>query len=461
MAQAMDDFTKGMMPDMRFHLKSVLGFFLLIFVCSSAIATDGVSEKQFKNGLTVLVKPDHRSPLVLTSVWYKVGGSYEHSGITGISHALEHMMFKGTKRFGPGEFINEINEKGGQVNAFTSNDYTVYHELLPKQFLAKALLLEADRMQHLVIKKDLFAKEMQVIMEERRMRTDDNPIGLTYERFLAAAYVNSPYHHQTIGWMTDLQNMTAADLRQWYHEWYGPNNAILIVVGDVKPAKVFRLAKRYFSRIPKANLPKLKPRVEVPALGLRQIVVERPAKVPWIIMGFNVPTLVQTGPKSWQPYALDVLSGILSAGDSSRLERELVRDKQIAAHASASYRVVSLHQGLFTVSAVPYAGHSIASVQAALWQQIKNLQKKPVTKAELDRVKAQVVAMDVYAKDSLMSQARELGHYAANGLPWQLSGQYVKRIQAVTAEQVMQVAQRFLVKKNMTVAELSPSQHSK
>ena len=207
---------------------------------------NGVHEYQLANGLKILVKEDHRAPVVVSQIWYKVGSSYEHSGSTGVAHVLEHMMFKGTKKHGPNEFSKIISANGGRENAFTGQDYTAYFQQLEKSRLPISFELEADRMANLNLRAEDFEKEVKVVMEERRMRTEDNPQALTYEQFAATAFVSSPYHHPIIGWMDDLEHMDVNDMRSWYKHWYAPNNATLVVAGDVDPDAVFELAKKYF-----------------------------------------------------------------------------------------------------------------------------------------------------------------------------------------------------------------------
>ena len=243
-------------------LKKILVYFGLIFLPPLCWAGD-VHEYHLKNGLTLLVKEDHRAPVVISEIWYKVGSSYEPNGTTGISHALEHMMFRGTGKFGPGVLEKIVSENGGEQNAFTDSDFTAYYQKFSVDKLAVSFELEADRMRNLLLRPQDFLKEIQVVMEERRMRVDDNPQEILLERLNAAAFVASPYHHPVIGWKNDLQNMTVEDLRKWYQTWYAPNNAILVVVGDVNPNLVYQLAQTYFSNLKPIILPKIKPKKEI------------------------------------------------------------------------------------------------------------------------------------------------------------------------------------------------------
>lgn len=414
-----------------------------------------VSEYRLDNGLRLIVKEDHRAPVVVSQVWYKVGATYEHEGITGISHVLEHMMFQGTEKHGPGEFSRLIAEQGGRENAFTSQDYTAYFQQLEKTRLPVSFELEADRMRHLLLSEKEFTKEVQVVMEERRLRTEDNAESLTYEQFNATAFINSPERIPTIGWMTDLKSLTVADLQHWYQQWYAPNNAIVVVAGDVEPAAVHALAQRYFAPLKPSVIEAPKPRQEERQRGERRLVVKAPAEVPYLIMGYKVP-VVKTAQPDWEPYALTVLAGVLDGGDSARLSRDLIRGQQVAVSAGAGYDLYSLYPGLFLFDGSPAKGRSIEEVEQALLTQVEAVKHEPVSAAELDRVKAQVLAEKIYAEDSVFYQAMKIGQLAARGLDWQLGDAFAARIQAVTAEQVQAVARKYLLSDQLTVAVLEP-----
>ncbi len=414
-----------------------------------------VYEHRLQNGLKVIVKQDRRAPVVVSQIWYKVGSSYEHSGITGVSHVLEHMMFKGTKKHPPGEFSRIIAANGGRENAFTGRDYTAYFQQLEKSRLPVSFELEADRMRNLVLREEEFRKEIQVVMEERRTRTEDNPQALTYEQFNATAYVNSPYHAPVIGWMNDLENMTVADLEAWYRAWYVPNNATLVVVGDVDPGEVFALAERYFGDIEPGEVPTLKPRREVEQRGERRVVVKAPAQVPFLIMGYKTPSLTNAEAE-WEPYALEMMLGVLDGGGSARFARNLVRGQQIAASIGASYDSFTPHQELFTITATPAQGVTVGELEQAIRAQIEQLKQQPVSQRELDRVRAQVVASKVYEKDSIFYQAMTIGMLETIGLGWPLGEQYVDKLKAVTAEQVQAVARKYFSDDGLTVAVLEP-----
>lgn len=437
-----------------------LFIFSIMLVFSHGLLA-GTSEFALDNGLQIIVKEDHRAPVVVSQVWYKVGSSYEHAGITGISHVLEHMMFKGTRAHPMGEFSRIIAANGGNENAFTGDDYTAYFQTLEKSRLSISFELEADRMQNLMLTREEFAKEIEVVKEERRLRTEDSPQAYMYEVTMATSFQTSPYRYPTVGWMSDLEKLGVDDLETWYRQWYEPNNATLVVVGDVDPRAVYRLAQQYFGPVPRGTVPRNDPVPEVPQSGIKRITVKRPAEVPSLLMGYKAPVL-NTAIKQpeqvmeWEPYALDVLAGVLDGGDSARFNTRLVRGQEVAAGIGAGYSMTVRLDSLFTISATPAQGKSIADLEQAIRVELEQLKREPVDKKELERVKAQVVSQDVYQRDSVFYQAMIIGILETVGLPWKLSDKYVERIQAITADQVRAVAKKYLVDDGLTVAELVP-----
>lgn len=428
---------------------------LLCLPVFATLAETKVSERVLPNGLKVLVKEDHRSPVAVSQVWYKVGSSYEPGGITGVSHMLEHMMFKGTDKHPVGEFSKIIAENGGEENAFTGQDYTAYFQTMEASRLAVSFELEADRMRHLHLLPEELKKELQVVTEERRMRTDDNPQAKMQEQFMALAYSNSPYKHPVIGWPADIANYTVEDLQAWYQRWYAPNNATLVVVGDVQANAVFDLAEKYFGELKASDIKPLKPQTEIDQLGVRKMTVKVPAKLPSVLMGYKVPVL-KTAEKDIDAYALEVLAGVLDGGSSARLTAALVRGKQIAVSASASYGLSSRLSDLFELEATPAEGKTVNDLELALRDEIKKLQQNLITNEELERIKAQVLASDIFQKDSSFYQAMELGVLETVGLGWQKADEYVAKINQVSAEQVRDVAKKYLIEDHLSIAYLEP-----
>jgi len=437
---------------MRIRLLSFIAFSML--AVNSAHASD-IHEFKMANGMKVLVKEDHRAPVVVSQVWYKVGASYEHSGITGVSHVLEHMMFKGTKKHAPGEFSRIIAENGGRENAFTGRDYTAYFQQLEKSRLEVSFEMEADRMRNLTLPEKEFKKEVAVVMEERRMRTEDKASALTTEQFYATAFTNNPYQQPIIGWMNDLKSMQVSDLREWYEKFYAPNNATLVVVGDVNAKQVFQLAQKYFADLKPSKIAATKPRLDAAQKGERRITVKAPARLPYMLMGYKVPSY-KTAQEKWEPYALDVLAYVLSGGSSSRFSKSLVRQQQIAVSADTGYGIFSRLNELFLIDGTPAAGYSVAQLEKSIIKEIEKVKKELVSKDELERIKAQTIAEKVYEKDSIFYQAMQIGMLETVGLDWRLNEQYTKRIREVTAEQIQAVAKKYLVKDTLTVAVLDP-----
>ncbi len=445
-----------------FPIKALLAGSLCLF---SATVLTNVQEYELDNGLKILVKEDHRAPVVVSQIWYKVGSSYEHEGITGISHALEHMMFKGTEKYATGEFSRIISENGGQENAFTGTDYTAYFQTLESSRLPISMELEADRMRYLIVLEEEFLKEIEVVKEERRWRTEDRPQSYLREVAMSTAFQTGPYRHPIVGWMNDLDNMTADDLRDWYQQWYAPNNATLVVSGDVNAEEVYQLAKKYFGPLPAGKPIKAAQRPEVIQTGIKRITVKRPAELPYLMMAFKVPVLKTVLDQvdeqadsipEWEPYALEVLASVLGGSSSSRFASNLVRGKEVASSIGAGYNFSARLNSLFTISGTPAKDHTVVQLEAAVNEEIKNLKNSLVSDSELQRIKAQVVSSDVYERDSVFYQAMILGMFETVGLSWKETDKYVKSIQAVTAEQVQIVTKKYLQEDRLTVAVLDP-----
>ena len=415
-------------------------------------------EYMLTNGLKIVVKEDHRSPVVISQIWYKAGSIDELNGTTGVAHVLEHMMFKGTKNISSGEFSKKIAAVGGRDNAFTSRDYTGYFQQLHKSKLALAMKLEADRMRNLILTEEEFAKEIKVVMEERRLRTDDQPHALVYEKMMSVAYQSHPYRRPIIGWMNDLENMTVGDAQEWYDRWYAPNNAVLVLVGDVDPKEVYSLAQKYYGEIesrPIASLAVRKPQTEVTQAGIKRLQIKAPAQMPYLVMGYHAPVLHDAS-ADWEPYALQMLVGVLDGNGSARLNKELVRNQQIASSINADYDSTGRGPGMFFLSGTPSEGRSAAELESALRIEIERLIDAGVTEKELRRVRAQVVSGHVFQLDSMFYQAMQIGQLESVGLSYRDLDAIIKKLQAVTAEQVREEAIKYLIDDSLTVAVLDP-----
>ncbi|MES2818878.1 MAG: pitrilysin family protein [Pseudomonadota bacterium] len=422
-----------------------------------AAAPQATHEFTLDNGLKVIVREDHRAPVVVSQIWYKVGSSYETPGQTGLSHALEHMMFKGSRKLGPGEASRILRELGAEENAFTSDDYTAYYQVLASDRLGVAFELEADRLASLRLPPEEFAREIQVIQEERRLRTDDKPSSLAYERFKAMAFPASGYHTPTIGWMADLQRMRVEELRAWYEAWYAPNNATLVVVGDVQVDEVKALAQRYFGPIARRDIPSAKRPLELAEPGERRMTLHLKTQLPSLIMGFNVPGLA-TAKDPRQVHALRLISTLLDGGYSARLPARLERGEELVSSASSWYDAHARGDSLFVLSATPNTqkGKTLAQTEAGLWRQLEDLKQNPPSTAELARVRAQVIAGLVYERDSMTSQATTIGQLETVGLSWTLMDQELAAIEAVTPADIQQAARTFFTRTRLSVAHVLP-----
>lgn len=431
---------------------SLIAVFMLVPVQAKTVET------MLDNGMKIIVREDSRAPVVVSQVWYRIGATYENDGISGVSHVLEHMMFKGTKNLKPGEFSEIIAANGGKENAFTSKDYTAYFQRIAKDRLEICLKLEADRMRNVVFLPEEFKKEVAVVQEERRWRVDNKPQSKLYEQFTATAFLTSPQRIPTIGWMSDLENMKMEDAAEWYRKWYAPNNATLVVVGDVDSAEVFRLARKYFGDLEPSVIAPPKPRPEIEQAGERRLEMYGQTSSPYLLMGFKTPVLNPEQGNESDVYALDVLSGILDGGNSARVATKMLRGSEIAVQAGTSYDPFDRLDGLFLFAGTPNEGIKPAALEQAFMDEIEDLKQNLVSQQELDRVKAQVIAAKVFDRDSMFNMGMQIGMLDSIGHDWRLVDSYVDQIKAITAEDVQRVARKYFDRNQLTVATLWPEQ---
>lgn len=439
----------------RYPAAALRAVFALCLSVAGLAAFANPHEKVLANGLRVIVQEDRRAPTVAHMVWYRVGSVDEVDGASGVAHVLEHMMFKGTKKLKPGEFSKTVAEAGGRDNAFTSQDYTAYFQQVPKARLGEMMALEADRMANLQIDPAEFAKEIKVVMEERRLRTEDNPQARVHEALMATALKAHPYRRPIIGWMNDLEHMSAQDAKDWYHRWYAPNNAYVVVVGDVDKDEVFRLAQRHYGPIKRREIPARKPQTEPQQYGVKRIVVKAPAKLPYLAMAYKAPEL-RDAEKDREPYALEVLATILDGHEAARLAKNLVRGSRVAVSAGAGYDSTVRGEALFFLDGTPTDGKTVADVESALRAEIERIKQEGVGPEELARVKTQTVASQVYKRDSMFAQAMEIGRTEAAGLSWRDIDRMLEKIRSVTSDEVQAVAKKYFVDDALTVAVLDP-----
>ncbi len=439
----------------------ILSIFTTIALIVLPLASPLSQEFALSNGLKLIVQEDHRAPVAVVQIWYKVGSAHEHRGITGVSHALEHMMFKGTENYPEGQFSQIVAEKGGRENAFTSSDYTAYYQQWSAENVALSFELEADRMNNLVFKEEEFLKEINVVLEERRLRTDDNPQGLAREANRALVFQESPYRHPVIGWESDIKGMHLDDLKKWYQDWYAPNNATVVVVGDVSSKEVYKLAQQYFGGLEREKVPVLRSANERVSQGTKRLVMTSDkARVPLLLMSYKVPSLgsvrASNGISQTDVYALDVLAEVLDGDNSARFAKHLIRGKSLATYASIGYSPVSLLDTLFSVSAVPVEGVTLDQLEEAITSELLEIIQSPPTQMEMQRVKSQVIASRVYAMDSMENQATIIGQLESVGLDWRLKDDYIENITEITANDLVAVVKKYIRQDALAITQLLP-----
>ena len=427
---------------------------------AAAAAAPGPQQFTLANGMTLIVQPDRRSPTAVQMVWVRVGSMDEVDGTSGVAHALEHMMFKGTKDIKPGEFSRRVAQLGGQENAFTTRDYTGYYQQIPVGSLEQIMKLESDRFANNHWPDSEFKKEIEVIKEERRMRTEDQPRAVLMEQLMAATFVASPYHRPVIGWMSDLDALTPGDVRDFHGRWYVPGNATIVIAGDVDVAKVRAWAEKYYGSIPARALPVRKPRTEPAQIGIRRIEVKQPAEQALVALAFRAPSLTRVSDlqaDDRDALALLVLSAVLDGYDGARLERALVQGEgRVADGAGSSMSLMGRGPGLFMLTGVPATGKTAAEVEAALRAEVAKVAKDGVEPAELERVKTQWMASNVYERDSVMGQAQSLGNYWIQGMPLDAEDQLLTQLRTITPDDVKRVAAKYFGDDQLTVGTLVP-----
>ena len=429
-----------------------LGGVLLATVTQADVRpyAERVQEKILPNGLKVLVLEEHKAPTAVVQVWYRVGSRNEELGKTGLSHLLEHLMFKGTEKVGPEEYSKIIQRNGGNENAFTGNDSTTYFASLASDRIGVVIDLEADRMQHLKFDRALFSPEHQVVMEERRLRTDNNPVSALFEMLQSTAYAAHPYQWPVIGWMDDLRQATWDDAMAYYRTYYVPNNAFVVCVGDVTAADIFAKVEAAFGAYPAGAAPPAVRAVEPPQQGERRTQLKREAQLPFVVMAYHVPSV-----QSPDAPALEVLAAVLSGGESARLHRRLVYERRLAREVGAGYDLTSVDPTLFALYAQPLPGKGVAALEREVLAEIGGLQRTPVPQGELTKATNGLEARFVLGQDSNFYQGMVLGQYENTG-DWRRIDTYVPGIRAVTAEDVRRVAAQYLTATNRTVATLDP-----
>lgn len=410
-----------------------------------------VQEVVLENGLKVFLLESHKSPAVTFQVWYRVGSRNEFDGKSGLSHFLEHMMFKGTEKIGPEEYSRIIAGNGGRSNAYTTSDMTVYFANMSRDKIGIAIELEADRMANARVDGAFFEPEKKVIMEERRLRTDDNPNAALAEVTGAVAYTEHPYRRPVIGWMQDIERLKREDLREHYRTYYVPNNAFLVVVGDFSTPEIMGKIKAAFGKIPRGPEPPKVMVKELPQRGERRVILKKEAELPVILYYYHAPTV-----ESSDNFALDLLTGILSGGRSSRLYQELVYHKRLVQSVSADYWGLSVDSTVLSVSARVMPDKEPGEVEREIDNLLNRIRSERVSDRELEKAKNQVEAGFVFGQDSIFGQARRIGSYEI-ATRWQDLEAYLSGIRKVSADDILRVAKKYLDPDRRTVGVLIPT----
>jgi zinc protease len=413
-----------------------------------------VQEFILDNGLKVLLLEDHKSPAVTFQVWYRVGSRNEKDGKSGLSHFLEHMLFKGTQKLKPEEYSRIIAKNGGRSNAFTSSDVTVYFATMSRDKIGIEIELEADRMANALLGETYFEPEKKVIQEERRLRTEDNPVSALGEVAGAVAYMVHPYRRPVIGWMDDIQNLTRQDLVDYYKLYYAPNNAFIVMTGDFSTQEMLPKIKAAFGKIPRGLEPPKVRAEEPPQQGERRATLKKEAELPFVLMYYHTPNL-----KSPDSYALDVLSVVLAGGRSSRLYHDLVYQKRLARSVDADYNGLAIDPSVFSVTAQLMPGKEPAEIEREMDRLLEQVKAELISDRELQKAKNQIESEFIYAQDSIFGQAMKIGYYEAVG-GWRLMDGYLDGIRKVSREDVLRVAKAYLDRDRRTVGILLPTKEN-
>jgi zinc protease len=425
---------------------------LLVLTAGGASAQNAerVLAATLDNGLRVLLQEDHRSPIVSFQMWYRVGSRNETRGTTGVAHFLEHLMFKGTPTYGQGQFARLVEQNGGQDNAFTSQDVTSYYVNIAADKIDLVIDLESDRMHNLKLDAKDIASEREVVIEERRTRTEDDPGGFLGEEVSSIAFRNHPYGAPIIGWMEEIKRITPAEIRAFYKTYYMPNNAILVAVGDFKAPEVLAKIRAKFGRIPKGATPPPVLAVEPPQNGERRVIVKKQAQLPIVYLGYHVPNQ-----KSSDAFALEMLSTILSEGRASRLYKRLVYERQLALEAGGDYNYFSHDPSLFWFWGTPMPGQTPEAMEKALLGEMEALKSEPVTDEELQRARNQVEATFVFQEDSIHRRAGLLARFELIG-SYADKDRFVEGLRAVTAGDIQRAARTYFADDKKNVGILLP-----
>ncbi|MCX7794117.1 MAG: insulinase family protein [Thermodesulfovibrionales bacterium] len=438
---------------MIFNILFVLSFAILsiyfLLIPDDVQGEQKVQEYVLKNGLKVIILKDHKAPVATFQIWYRVGSIDEPKGKTGLSHLFEHMAFRGTPKYGSKELSRLIQKNGGIDNAYTTKDYTAYFQILPSDRIDLSIEIEADRMRNLLLREEDLQYERAVVMEERRLRYEDDPEASLFEEVQLTAFKAHPYRWPVIGMMSDLLSITREDLISYYRRFYNPSNAFIIVAGDVNPEEMIKKIKEFFEQIPEGESPERHYSEEPPQRGERRIYLKKEAEIPYLLIAYHVPSFPHTDAP-----ALEVLSSILT-GKSGRLYKEIISKKRIAASVDASYSGLNRFPYLFFFDGIPLEGKDVKELEEAIYEVIEDIIRTPPSEREIEKAKNQIEAALIMEMDSVYSMARIMGTFELLG-GWHLKDRYLEKIREVRPEDVQRVASKYLIEDNRTVGILVP-----
>ncbi|MCP3852299.1 MAG: insulinase family protein [Gammaproteobacteria bacterium] len=431
-------------------------FSFLLFFFPFSVGAEEISELILDNGLKVVVKPDHRSPSVAFQTWYKVGSSYEAEGKTGLSHLLEHLMFSASQNPVLGQGFNHLNRVGSNGGAYTGRDDTFYHHILSKEYLPLAFYVESERMKNLSPSNEEFDIEVKVVKEELQTRLSKEPYLKAYNQLYEQAYPGDSYQFPIIGQLEDLNSLTLSETMAWYKKYYTPENTTLVIVGDIDTETTFNLARKYFKSFSQTAAPNLnlnKKLSQKPLLNQKlqpRFVMPETIKLGVVLIAFKVPS-IKTSVPLWEAYALEVLAGWFESGDMSRLSRALIREKQVAYDVKVTYSSMQRKDSLFIIEAIPAEGVSVEELEESLLNEISKIKLESISQKNLQKIKTQMIATDIFDRDSLFIQAKIIGRAESIGINWSEDAQYLSRIKAVTVEQLKGVLKKYFVPSKRTI----------
>ena len=436
-------------------MKSFLKLLLLLNLCFNLpvlASAENIEELILPNGLKIIVKPDHRAPSVVFQIWYKVGSSDEYKGITGISHLLEHLMFLSDNNPLLGENFNHLNDIGSKGSAYTTRDFTFYYHIMGKKHLALAFEVESNRMQHLSPSITEFNIEKKVVWEELHSVKGKEPFLPAYNKLYELAFKNNAYQFPVIGRLEDLENLTLAKTMSWYKNYYTPDNATIIVVGDVEAAEVFKLARHYFLPVHKTkmlNNHNIAKSTNKKTTETRFVMPDN-ITVGAILLAYKVPSINTSVPR-WEAYALELLAGWLETGTITRLTRVLIKDKQVANEITISYSSMREENTLFIIEAIPRQGTSLKQLEKTLVDEIKQIKTELISQDSLQKIKNQMIAVEIFDRDSMYTQAKIIGQAESVGIHWSEDAQYISHIENVTAAQIKKVLKKYFIAENKII----------